>query len=453
MDVDAIFQDVSKVIAFSQGIQNPKVDVLKDKWLEAKRDFIEIFGGEPIYTVPGKVSFKLSDTEKSRRLNNFNEMVCETWGNLELSSFLSDIKDDFFQNITSKQYQYNGITIPKGMKIVKAFKFFEHDKRLLEEMQNYASRLIQEDKIEGELCFSVHPLDFLSSSENTYNWRSCHSLDGEYRAGNLSYMLDSSTVICYLRTEGEFELPNFPTEVKWNSKKWRMLLFLSEDWNNMFAGRQYPFSSNNALDIILNVLSEKLLRREFFPWSNTQIQELNGQPLFQNYIPINGYIIPLNELVIDPVNPRHFNDLLYSSCYIPYYTYAKNIFGFSAKKPVFNIGSNVPCVLCGEEDITLSDTMLCTDCELEYGHCDNEDIGYCECCGRRILMDDSYPVSVGYGEFQYVCSYCADTECIRCESCGNLVYSNDICFDRQTESYLCTDCYNDRLENKYRRLL
>lgn len=376
-------------------------------------------------------------------------MVDNIWKNPELASFIFDIKNDFYTNITSKQYQYKDIVVPKGMKIVKAFKFFEHDKRLLEEIQNYASRLIQEDKIEGQLCFSVHPLDFLSSSENIYNWRSCHSLDGEYRAGNISYMLDSSTIVCYLRTEGEFELPNFPKDVLWNSKKWRTLLFLSEDWNNIFAGRQYPFSSTNSLDIILDVLSNQLLKKEFEPWSNDQIYNLNGKPLFQTYIPINGFIIPLHELIIDPINPRHFNDLLYSSCYIPYYTYVKHYLGCYFKKPEFKIGSNVPCVLCGEHDVVLGDTMLCTDCELEYGHCDNDDVGYCECCGRRILIDDAYSVYDNNGEIQYVCSYCAESECIKCESCGNLVYNYNICFDRKTESYLCSNCFNNILENRY----
>lgn len=46
------------------------------------------------------------------------------------------------------------------MKLVKAFKYFEENSRSLEDIQNYASRIIQEDKIEGTLCFSVHPLDF-----------------------------------------------------------------------------------------------------------------------------------------------------------------------------------------------------------------------------------------------------------------------------------------------------
>lgn len=126
------------------------------------------------------------------------------------------------------------------MKLVKAFKYFEENPRSLEDIQNYASRIIQEDKIEGTLCFSVHPLDFLSVSENTYNWRSCHALDGEYRAGNLSYMVDRSTFICYLRGAENQKLPHFPEDVLWNSKKWRMLLYMEDKRRGLMAGRQYP---------------------------------------------------------------------------------------------------------------------------------------------------------------------------------------------------------------------
>ena len=91
------------------------------------------------------------------------------------------INNSFYDNIvTDSDYS----PAPKGMKLVRAFKYFEKNKIVLEEIQNLASRYLQEDKVKGTLCFSVHPLDFLSLSENTYNWRSCHSLDGEYRAGN-----------------------------------------------------------------------------------------------------------------------------------------------------------------------------------------------------------------------------------------------------------------------------
>ena len=89
----------------------------------------------------------------------------------------------------------------------------------------------------GDFCISIHPLDFLTSSVNTYNWRSCHALDGEYRAGNLSYMVDKSTIICYLKGANNAKLPMFPDDVPWNSKKWRVLIYVSDYWDLLFAGR------------------------------------------------------------------------------------------------------------------------------------------------------------------------------------------------------------------------
>lgn len=133
------------------------------------------------------------------------------------------------------------------MKIIRAFKYFCEDKEILNEIQSIASMMIQNDKVSGILCMSVHPLDFLSVSENAHNWRSCHALDGEYRAGNLNYMADNSTVICYLKSTHKAQLPNFPEDVKWNSKKWRMLLFFDNYYDTMMAGRQYPFTENSLL--------------------------------------------------------------------------------------------------------------------------------------------------------------------------------------------------------------
>ena len=49
-------------------------------------------------------------------------------------------------------------------------------------------------------------------------------------------MVDKSTVICYLKSKEKYKLPNFPSSVLWNSKKWRVLIHFSNDkekrtWN------------------------------------------------------------------------------------------------------------------------------------------------------------------------------------------------------------------------------
>ena len=126
---------------------------------------------------------------------------------------------------------------------MKALKFFIDNEGALRHYQDRISNIIQANSFSGILCLSIHPLDYLSSSENMSNWRSCHALDGEYAAGNLSYMTDPSTIICYLKSNDENDviLPMFPPDVPWNSKKWRCLLHFSDDKDMMFMSKHYPF--------------------------------------------------------------------------------------------------------------------------------------------------------------------------------------------------------------------
>ena len=448
VDIKEIQAQFNKVIAYSQGIPDPKTDDLFERWLEAKRDIIETFGGELIYTVPQKVSFELNHKEKMLRVNDFIESVSVTWDNEALADFIDLNKESFFQNVVENGIILSDNTkIPKGMKLVKAFKFFETDKSALEELQNKASMIIQEDKIEGYLCFSVHPLDFLSSSENTYNWRSCHALDGEYRSGNISYMMDKSTIMCYLIGDKNMhKLPNFPDEVPWNSKKWRMLLFLSDNWNAMYAGRQYPFFSDTALDLVKkNLFLALKISGSWSDWHNDEIttyqfkddeSERDSIYFDRVYIPMKGKLYNKQDLIEDGKNTNHFNDLLRSSCYTPYYSWSKQHW----KQIHFTIGAEAPCMCCGKSYIAVTDDMLCTDCEPDHGSSEDEMFTTCDCCGRRILYNESYCVEPS-GET--VCESCADSECKHCDCCGELYYNSDIRYDRENEEYRCPSCHSD----------
>ena len=184
----------------------------------------------------------------------------------EFGGYLDWQREGFFKNEVVDDYQLydeNGNKsrlIKKGTKLIKTFKYFVEDEELLHTLESRASQIIQENKVEGTLCFSVHPLDYLSISENDYNWRSCHALDGEYRAGNLSYMTDECTIICYLRGKKETKLPRFPESVKWNSKKWRVLFYISNNKEMVFAGKQYPFTSEGGMKFIIDNCFNKVVK-------------------------------------------------------------------------------------------------------------------------------------------------------------------------------------------------
>ena len=460
---EEIKQNFDKVISYSQSIPNPKTEKLFELWELNKRPFRQMFGGL-IYETEEKVSFEISEKEKTNRIMEFASTVDFRWHYPELSDFIVSQKEGFFNNLTIADFSApEGGIITKGTKIVKAFKHFVKDERSLIDIQNAASRIIQENKIEGKLCFSVHPLDYISSSENNHNWRSCHALDGEYRAGTLSYMMDTSTIVCYIKSDEDERLPNFPEDVKWNSKKWRTLLHISEDKKMVIAGRSYPFESAAGLNLVrdnlINLMKLFLGDNPYKTWTTWQtvisdsIYLADGEilRLHSTYLPVGQSLMPIKEVVKTPQGSKHYNDLFYSSCYTPkYMMWGYSYDGWDCAPSSFElltdsdtkfiVGSFTYCLRCGQaECMDAADTMLCVDCELEYGVSNNEAFVQCYCCGRRILDDDAWLVQ---GEL--VCDTCYNREVTRCDNCNDLIFTADVQYHEADSEYLCLSCYYDK---------
>lgn len=452
MEEDSIKQKFKRVISYSQLIyeKDINVDDLFERWKKSKQKFIDKFNGKLIYDF-GKISFEFDDSEKSRRVDELIERIQYHYNNNALASFLMLMADGFFLNTVMDNYELpDGTIIPKGAKLIKSFKYFENDKNCLTAMQDEASMLIQSNQISGNLCISVHPLDFLSLSENACHWRSCHALDGEYRAGNLSYMVDTSTVICYLRSDKDCCLAGFPPDVYWNSKKWRVLMFLSEDEKMLFAGRQYPFLSTTGINIIKNRLFPEIGYGYWGSWHKSKLNmmhdDLSNQDFyFENKVPVGKELVTLRNLVGNQPNSLNFNDLTDSSVYDCLYSYKDEGHIFlrsnlytkctNVNTTIFKIGGSVKCLHCGQRYIESTETMLCNHCELEIGNLDNEDFGYCDCCGRHINLND-----VNYIGNSPICDDCVLTEATRCEICGELYYNEDVVYDRQRNKNVCKYC-------------
>lgn len=446
-----IQEQFNRIIKYSQGIPNPQTDKIFNMWEVNKEHFIKAFDGL-IYTHPNKVQFELDEEAKEDRIISLKEYFIDK-GYWELSKFLMKEKKGFYDNKVIEKYETKqGKIIPKNMKLVKAFKFFVEDNpTLLDEFQTRASTIIQDDKVEGYLCFSVHPLDFLSSSENTHNWHTCHSLNGAYRAGNLSYMCDESTFICYLRSDKDAVLPGFPPELKWNNKKWRMLIHVNKEHNLMFAGRQYPFGNPAALNLIVQIIN-KLFPVVCGKWTNWQNHYytkdyIDDIPILFNtkYLPLRKPT-PLQDIVRDSRTKLHYNDVLYSNVYdYPYYSCTAQLEpAWSPRNwvnwmpdEVIRVGVDINCLHCGKKEIETSEcTMRCFDCELEHGTECNEMFGVCACCGARIFFDDAY-----YSEYnsKHYCHDCERDRLRTCDYCDDYLDIEDLKIGEDGE-YICDYC-------------
>lgn len=448
-EIKNVKDKVEKVLEYSQHIENLDLTNLIDRWYDAKRFFIEAFNGELIYQSQEKMTFHMSEENKKAKLDNFIGSLYYSFDLYALSQYLiTRSTDEFYSNTVMQEYVYNDEVIPKGMKLLRSFKFFIENEHLLFETQQRASAIIAEDKIEGYPCISVHPLDYLSASENDYNWRSCHALDGEYKAGNLSYMCDSSTVVCYIKGDNDkAQLPRFPESVPWNSKKWRMFFFLADEHNALYAGRQYPFTLDNVMYIFRDMLFDALNYRPY-NWSNWhndrlthyQYQDNTESMEFRPYetqVPIGNTFYCEKDLITDADGSRHFNDLLYSNFYTPYYSWRLN-----SRKPIhFTIGSEVRCICCDNER-PVHGEMVCHDCGHKYNVLKN--YMTCECCGDEIPEEDGYYIRDGES---FVCEDCFNSETTMCDCCGSVYYNDEMVYDETIRRWLCPYCLAQRRSN------
>lgn len=468
----ALFKQVDKeafdrVISYSQDIPNPQTDELLKTWARQKFAISQRFLDRKVsYTYPELVRFELNKQAKEERLDHLVDFIVNVLDNYRhpLVYFLNSLGTEaFYNNTVEEDYIIDpneNKKIQKGSKVVKAFKYFLDDEILLHDLQNKASCLIQENKIEGYLTFSIHPLDFLSSSENNYNWRSCHALDGEYRAGNLSYMCDTGTMMVYLSPKEHTVLPHFPADVPWNNKKWRMLLHFDNNLDVCFAGRQYPFNSPGALDKIYEIFMENLAPKytDFFSdmvktekwigWYNDYINTFtrsggeNIDIYDGKYFIVNNGLFNKYEVVQDAKDSKHFNDITRSSYYEkPYYMFKE--YYCAPEKINFTVGAPVKCLRCGEELILGDDTMMCIDCECKYGNSDSDEYRYCSCCGTRFYFEDGYWVG---NDDDFVCPACAETETFVCADCGGTYYNSEKYWSEDLRDYVCGSCHLRRKE-------
>ena len=79
------------------------------------------------------------------------------------------------------------------------------------------------------------------------------------------------------------------------------------------------------------------------------------------------------------------------------------------------------------------DHYVCEDCYNDYSECAN--------CGSMERSNNMYDSADGY-----ICEYCANYNYSTCDSCGDRVHNDNICYDEEDDCYYCDSCYSDRPE-------
>jgi len=402
---------------------------IEARFATAKAKIIEVLGGL-YYEEEIEIEPTPEDIEeiKSTFLSNFSEEVANIF-----RVFLDDLS---YEELRTGKLTAAKFGFCPGTKLGKVFIKYAKESGLLEkigqneQLNSVFSIFLQSIRAE-KLTFriSAHPLDYLLISENTTGWRSCHSLDGIHRSGNLSYLLDQSTVVAYAyKSFGEF------MGISWPRKMWRQLIFIDVDNAVAVFQREYPDRNKNFATTIRKIV-EKLLAK------------------YHNVENAKWY---LRENPVDPVE---------ICSRLPYVDYSEMRIRLDAvspeSPPPIKVGARVPCPNCGQYSVLDPQSFLCSNCEeketvrcancgfilnendaLWYDNepfcedCWNDLFSYCDNCGEYYPRE--YITRGPDGNFY--CETCLESLFERCENCGEY-FSRDNLSEGPDNRYYCENCF------------
>ena len=175
------------------------IDPLLSHWSEQKQQLYKLLGNQLIVERP--ISIENDPVELmhhaltkyksfSHLLTKFQETPLKTIkGKLEnlLIDSLTLGKNSLYEDMEFETSDGKHIKAPKGsrpLRLIQRLSKLSGLEKEYESFQTAHSLALNQKKIEGTLCLSIHPMDFLTSSDNEEKWSSCVSVrrHGDYRA-------------------------------------------------------------------------------------------------------------------------------------------------------------------------------------------------------------------------------------------------------------------------------
>lgn len=353
-----------------------------------------------------------------------------------------------FTNRVVKGFTYHNkdgkvVKVPEGAKVMKVLQKMakEFDLPDFEIFRNHVSRITEVRKSKIKFTLSIHPLDYMTMSDNANCWESCMNWTqgpGSYRAGTIEMMNSPLVVVAYITTK-----PYYPanTSIEWTSKSWRELIIVHP--NAICSVKSYPYY-NIAFDKALvnwlaNLVEEKTEWRYNRKKSQESLESCSYIEAWQDKEDKDNHFLldfATNAMYNDFGNTENYGIFSINPPDNKYRTFAINYSGL------------MTCMCCGESDYWGDDTeaVVCEDCDPP---------AYCYCCGERVNVNDAIEV-----DGEWVCEDCYH-DLHRCLCCEDAHFDEDFTpvfighIDNQTinidydEHYICNECLADKEYLKY----
>lgn len=271
---------------------------------------------------------------------------------------------------------------------------------LYEKLRIVLSQHTNQKELHGNLCLSIHPLDYMTMSDNDSGWDSCMSWvnQGGYRAGTVEMMNSPYVVVAYV--ESEHKQATFAGSITWNNKKWRELFLVTP--NLITEIKPYPYDNE--------FFTKETLRR-----LSTLQPEANFSDAFE--MPVRKtFTYKDKELVFRPQATYMYNDFGLTASNKHWAIINEN--NLDSWQTHINYSGAMNCMSCGEEikyNTDYSNEVFCAPCL-------GETTFTCDWCGRTVRNgnESSYWI-----ENHLLCEDCWENEVMYDPIKGEDVFIDD----------------------------
>lgn len=409
-------------------------EVFLNEWAKKKQPLFELFGKE-LMIEEKNLQFELSEDyikDQMRDLileSSFCKAIRELLSRLSMMDYISYYLLDP-QTLAKNKFSHSDVKIklpsgkeilvPNGCKPMKPLKKIAKDLELEEAFEEFRiqhSQILNDTILKGDLVLSIHPLDFMTMSDNASKWSSCMSWikNGCYSTGTLEMMNSPYVVVAYLKsTKKDFSFGDF----SWNNKKWRQLFIINDE---IVTGvKQYPFKNTAISRACRHKLVE--LASKYFDANyvdTTFRTNCDNDDYYDEY----GFEFRSKEYTFNFLTNAMYND--FSS--ITKFVGAVNT---NVAKPGYittiDYSGDACCAWCGElldlmdneeifeEDCSPKGTRVCYNCV---------NLNYCESCGHYYFDLNAQMYEI---DGKTVCRHCYENAIYAYNDMNNLhLRSND----------------------------
>ncbi len=289
-----------------------------------------------------------------------------------------------FKKSGHKMKMFKGM---KPMKIIHTLvKEFNGSEETFDAFRIWHSMQLNQKRMDGELCLSIHPMDYITMSDNANEWKSCmrwtgsyRGDHGDYRQGTVQCLNSPYIIVAYLHNKNHSYEPI--DNYSWNSKQWRELFIVQEGVINEIKG--YPFQDENLTQATLMWIKELAVKNLGWEYEDEEVNvDKEVAPnLFLTYNPGDAMYKDIGSL------PKHSGRInlkkLLSDKYESSSFYNKE--KEERKFITIYYGGKPTCMSCGQEiDFSRGSLVFCSCCD---------QIRLCACCGEPITdNNESYYV-------------------------------------------------------------